>query len=569
VHQTLNSRNANPSAQQAFRYAAPLLGLTVVLLVLGVQAFRPGVIRAYDWALHSAWIEGFYQQMALGTLWPQWLAEADGGRGAPVFVFYPPLAYWLASAFRALTDSSVAALELTELAALVLLYGSCYRLFRLVTTPALAAGLAAVTAMTPAILFVTFRVHMMGASLALAAFPWVLHGLLASECSTRRRIVTVSLAFGLIGWTHLLSMLMTGLIACVFALSLAIAKTESVKKLACVLIGGLTLGVGLALAPLWPSLTELSLISIDAATVGNLNWTSNFLFSLSGPSDGFRLDYRFLAIAAVALLVFAAAALYIARVSDISSRSRTCAAVAAGTACIAMTTPISAPVYAAFWPIQVLQFPWRWLPMAAICMSLALAASMSPRAASWRWIGIVGMVSALGYGALLYDAGSLLPPRPHTTAGDATWATHSAPRATPEYRPRLLAATHGELELADSAPAARGSSPSIRVTPAAALRWRIEVDAAGSVGLGIACYPGWQAYLDGQPAPLGCDQRGLLEVALNPTDSSNLELRFETPTSRLAARFASCVSGLVLLALALRCRSKEKAAHGRLGADAA
>jgi len=132
-----------------------------------------------------------------------------------------------------------------------------------------------------------------------------------------------------------------------------------------------------------------------------------------------------------------------------------------------------------------------------------------------------------------------------------------------------LAATHGELELADSAPAARGSSPSIRVTPAAALRWRIEVDAAGSVGLGIACYPGWQAYLDGQPAPLGCDQRGLLEVALNPTDSSNLELRFETPTSRLAARFASCVSGLVLLALALRCRSKEKAAHGRLGADAA
>lgn len=42
-------------------------------------------------------LDGFAAQLAAGHWWPPWLPSGNRGFGSPAFLFYPPLAYWVAA----------------------------------------------------------------------------------------------------------------------------------------------------------------------------------------------------------------------------------------------------------------------------------------------------------------------------------------------------------------------------------------------------------------------------------------------------------------------------------------
>jgi len=553
----------SPAARTSYSHtsvsdgAAKWIGLASVLLLLSIVVWPEGVSRSYDWGLHAAWIERFYHQMAAGTAWPQWLHDADGGRGAPVFLFYPPMAYWLASLFRAAFGESVLALELTEAAAVVLLYFSSYRLFKPGNSSAHTSCLALCCCLSPAMLFVAFRVHMVGAMLALAAFPCLLHALRQNSEKYLGRVLELALAFAFIGWTHLPSLLMAGLVTITYASLLALRGKSSARSIASITSAGLGLGLAMALAPIWPALAETESISLGHLAAGNLDWRTNFLFALPAIFEGFRADYPFLMASASCLLVVSILVLWSGARGprQLSPDSRSSALLALG--CLAMTTPLSWPLYAQAWPLQTLQFPWRWLPMATVCSLLAVASLLRSSATPVRWLVGVGSVSTIAFLALPLNMGTVLPQRALTTPTQEDWMISQMPRGAPEYRPRLLQATHDEAELASPTPPPTSLVEGIWIQPRTGSlgrnEWRVEAEQAGAIQFGIACFRGWSAYLNQQRVEIECNERGLLRLSV-AAGTHDLLLDFESITDRSVARTISLVAALLWLILFLKHR---------------
>ena len=527
------------------------VGLLVVTTALAFHLAPDGIARSYDWGLQVAWIERFYLQLSAGTAWPQWLHEVDSRRGQPVFVFYPPLAYWLASALRALSGDAVSALKLAEFFSIGLLYCSCYALFRRSCRPVVAAGLAVAASLSPAVLFLGLRTHMLGATLALAAFPWIVSALLAQERSWRWRTATLALAIGFIGWCHLLSLVMGCVLAIALCLLLIWSKQQKPTALLAAVAGGLLLGIGLGLAATWPALTETTTISIDYLSGGNLDWRSNFLLDPSSDLTGFRRDYVYLGLAALAILFWAALSLRSAKPVEgpIDQNGKTLALIATG--CVLLATPIAWPLYATVPPLALFQFPWRWLPIASILALAAIAYRLNTCPDPWKWISAVLAVSAFGWWSIASGSGPL-PDRPRTTAEEQRRVIHDAPRSTPEYRPRTLIIEPSAMTSFAGRSIATSSSERIAISPAGAssadTRWRITATEPGYVNLGIACFPGWVATLDDVAIELGCDERGLITVPI-VVGNLRLELRFEATPSRTAARAVSGLAALLWLGL--------------------
>jgi len=73
-----------------------ILGMAALLtLPAAVTAPRLNDSFWIDWV----WLDQFAEQLRHGVLYPRWLPLSHGGLGSPVFYYYPPLAFYLGSAF--------------------------------------------------------------------------------------------------------------------------------------------------------------------------------------------------------------------------------------------------------------------------------------------------------------------------------------------------------------------------------------------------------------------------------------------------------------------------------------
>jgi len=540
-----------------------LLGLLALVLLIGIPMHAPGVVKAYDWGLQIAWIERFYLSLLEGNFWPQWLSDADGGRGAPVFVFYPPLAYFIAGAFRHIAGSSVLALELTQTTALVLLYASSFRLFRLNCSAATAAALALLTCCFPAVLFVTLRVHMLAAAIALPAFPMMLRAVLVVHSSVASRILAMAFAVAWLAWSHLPSLMMAVSLAVLLSLLTYARVLGPMRAQLCVAMVGIAFGIAIGAAPLAPALFEANEVSMAALSGGNLDWRDNFLWVSHHGVDSFRADYPFLTLSAVASSIFALVALATARQDSPERRRQHRGIALTALFSLLLTSPLAWPLYESFWSLQALQFPWRWLPFASVLAMCAVASIVGSSVRRNAWMSACVAVAVFGYASVALGLGGMLSQRPNTEPNEERWMVEQMPRGAPEYRPRLLANSHSEYELADPGPAAASSSPEIRLQPvidqSMERRWAVNAKAPGFIEFGVACFPGWVAYSDGNEAALGCNPRGLLTLEVD-SGRFDLLLRFETTRIRQITRAVSLLASLVwLIWIVQRCVARPNA----------
>lgn len=527
-----------------------LVGLLVLVLLVGIPMQVPGVAKAYDWGLQAAWIERFYLALLEGNVWPQWLRDADGGRGSPVFVFYPPLAYYIAATFRHVFGSSVGALELTQATALILFYATSFRLFRLNCGAVVAATLAVLTCCLPAVLFVALRVHMLAATVALSAFPLMLHAVLAVQRSGASRILAMALAVAWLAWSHLPSLMMGVSLTVLLSLLTYARGLRAVVAHFGVAIAGIAFGIAAGAAPLAPALLEIHAVSMGALTGGNLDWRDNFLWVSRQGSQSFRDDYTFLTLSAVACSLICLVALVTAK-REVCEPNHMRRGIALTTLfCLLLTSPLASPLYDNLWPMQALQFPWRWLPFASVLAMSAVANLLGSSARLSVWMAACFAVAIFGYTSVIFGVGGMLSQRPNTEPKEERWMIEQMPRGAPEYRPRLLANSHSEYELADPGPAPASSSPDIRINmvvdESMQRRWDVDAESAGNIQFGIACFPGWVAYVDGNQAPLGCNNFGLLSLPV-ASGSFDLLLRFEETLARRAARAVSLVATFLWL----------------------
>ncbi len=85
-----------------------------------LPAFYLGHIVGHSSALNVNWAEGFAAQISAGEIYPRWLPEMTAGGGSPVFYFYGPLPFYVATPFVMLTGNPELAVVIASTILLVL-----------------------------------------------------------------------------------------------------------------------------------------------------------------------------------------------------------------------------------------------------------------------------------------------------------------------------------------------------------------------------------------------------------------------------------------------------------------
>lgn len=329
-----------------------VIGLFALLLML--PAILTGKLIHDSFWIDLVWTDQFTALLREGTLYPRWLPQSYDGLGAPVFYFYPPLAFYL-TGFLGLAGLSTYASVIAAFGALLAASGAgMFRWLRGWTAHPLLAS----------ILYMALPYHLMdfyrrGALAEFAGFallPFVAIGLWRAR--EGRGPVWLALAYGALIMTHLPGAVLTGVL---FIGPYAGIAAIQDKRLPWSMVTGILLGIGLTSVYLIPMLVLKHHVAIvymlSQPQYQAANWS--LLTPARWPS---RSGAYLLAILCGPIILGCAVLLWGRRDPW-----------AVGSIAICM---IVAGLIPGFWSLPLianLQFPWRALMLAEFLLVTALA----------------------------------------------------------------------------------------------------------------------------------------------------------------------------------------------------
>jgi hypothetical protein len=202
AHSDLVHAHAACSPQTAWQQRAiiayPLLLVLGVLLVLPANAGPPLLHDSF--AIDWVWADQFTAQLAHGIVYPRWLPLSNGGLGAPVFYYYPPLAFYLAGLFGLLGLATYPSVIAAFAAAFAASGFTCWHWLKGDSNHPL-LGAMCFMAMPYHLLDYTLR-GALAESVAIALIPVIAIGL-RRIAEQRGGIVLTALAYAAIICTHL------------------------------------------------------------------------------------------------------------------------------------------------------------------------------------------------------------------------------------------------------------------------------------------------------------------------------------------------------------------------------
>lgn len=318
-----------------------------MLLVLPATAGAPLLHDSF--AIDWVWANQFTAELARGNLYPRWLPLSDGGLGAPVFYYYPPLAFYITGAFGLLGLSTYGSIIAAFGAAFAASGIGCWRWLKGRTRHPLLA----------AIFFMAAPYHLLdytlrGAlaeSVAIAFIPLVAIGL-RRIAEGRGGVVFTAAAYGAIICTHL----PLALLVSIFLIApYAILHGRRLVNFAT----AAALGIALSAIYLVPALALEPYHDI-----AQLYRTPNLRTDYWSVYAGHWSDPTFAMVVAIVVATVAAAALPMIRRRD-------------GWAAYAIVMAlIGAAVVPLLWSLPLLaevQFPYRILPIAEFALATAFA----------------------------------------------------------------------------------------------------------------------------------------------------------------------------------------------------
>jgi hypothetical protein len=351
-----------------------IIGLTLLLMVPAWLASP--LVRDSFW-IDFVWADQFSAQLRSGILYPRWLPESHGGLGAPVFYFYPPLAFYLTAMLSLLGLSTYwsvitafgVAMAGSGIAMLYWLKGWTHR------------------PLAGALLYVAAPYHMvdfysrgaLAEFCAYALLPLVALGI--RRAARSGRFGALAIAYAALIMTHLPAALLTSLFfVAPYCLFLASRHRQALRPL---LLGGL-FGIGIASIYLLPMIALQPHVALETMVMRPDLQASNW--SVLTPSSWPAREGIVLMTALVATVVFAAVILLIAR------RDMWAFAVIAYAVILLGLIP-------GLWSLPFLakvQFPWRMLMLAEFALVTAFA-----RARVGPVIAVLAIVPMLVLSAML------------------------------------------------------------------------------------------------------------------------------------------------------------------------
>lgn len=504
-----------------------------------------------DILVHLRWADQFLTALHDGALLPRWAVASFGGLGDPTFSFYQPLFYYLTSTYAWLGLGPVQALLWAALTPFVML-GLIVHFVILKDVDGPRALLGAC--------FVVFCPVLFFLSAQMGAFPWTLSlpfSVLFVKESTRDepRPAWIAVLVALLCLSHLLSALIALLATGAARLLLHVPARHNLLKHAGWLFG-VFLGLALAAFFVYPAVSQLSLINPEGWTGGaNFDWRRAFAFpTFSFLQYGLRwptIQWPFALLTLALCLLVLLARRGPATPNTVLARRFAVTALAA----LVLGSELAYPLYALLEPLQKIQFPYRFVFVAAILASIALVLHLLE--GGWtRWNRLLrgGAVLVLaGYCAMtlflqwqLYKDGQRLPQRSEYMQGVFGQPEYLPAVRGPDWKQYVAdGKLDGEcrrLGLDCQAAPANGSRGFAAV---------ITAPQTASVRLPLFAYPAWQLAVDDVVQPLVADPAtGVVLVQLAP-GRHTVELRWIGLAADRTGQLVSFGALAVLLAMAV------------------
>lgn len=333
------------------------LALTAALIALPAAL---GPVRLNDsfW-IDLVWLDQFARELGGGTIYPRWLPLSHGGLGSPVFYYYPPIAFYAASAF-ALTGISTYLSLVGAFAVATLLSGAGVYLWLKDQCRAPLVG-ALLFMVAPYQLFNFYQRGSIAEFFATAILPFVLWGMKRMIDGKPRSSAIVALSYGALVMSHL----PLAFLASLFLFGpYALIGTRGSRRYLLKIGAALALGVALAAVYLVPALALEPYRS--AADLWSLPYLQPANWSVWRASAWSDQTFRAVLLVGSALAI-PAAGLVARERSPWAVWTVVCLVVAVG------AVPL-------LWSLSILrwvQFPFRLLPVAEL--TLITAVMLAPR----------------------------------------------------------------------------------------------------------------------------------------------------------------------------------------------
>ena len=547
-----------------------------------------------------------------GEAYPRWLGDLYLGYGYPLLNYYAPGLYYLGAALHRAGLSVYAALQWAGVLGAALGAGGAYALARALTgrrDAALVAGVVYCLSPYPFLTNLYVRAAVPEA-LGLGLLPWLLLAgwkTLYGAGGTRTGAWTGALAAltAVLLLTHNISALIGLGLLTVWLLAVPLVQGRPSRAAAARTAGAVALGVGLAAFFWLPAILETGAVQLGLAQ-GGLYDPQNWLYDpVSGGPRVARADYRhtragpadlslifdYNAVGGftpekislgqfllwLAALAVALALLWRRRQPYLSRLALLFGVLALG--CWFFNTSWSGPVWDVAPLLPLVQFPWRFYGPFALCLALAAGVALAALPAQGRLAlaaraGAATLVLLLAVGAVATRPYRLGPLPAHdvdernlarleynrygagTTSGGeflprgAAWGKDGDRRGIKVYDDVYPQAgwQAGLVRVLDG----QGAATAVYQAPG----W-VGARVEGATPLRLAVhqllFPGWRAYLDGQPIPLQTTpylehiggSLGIMVLEV-PAGEHHVEVRFG-PTPARAAGAALSAAALALV----------------------
>ncbi|MCB0234991.1 MAG: hypothetical protein KDG58_12390, partial [Anaerolineae bacterium] len=556
----------------------------ILLLIFSIFAvaalLSPGFFfRAHD-ADHTVfYLIEFDASIRDGILWPRWSPDHAMGYGYPFWVVYAPLAYFAAEVFHLLGVGFTASIKIVM--ALSALFGGwgMYALLRrwwgrngIGRGAALVGGLVYVYA--PYHLLTLYVRAAFAEYVAMAWFPWVILAFDdVVEWGGLRRIALAALALGALFLTHSATLMVFTPLLAIYLLFALVRKTirqrreqeswrQVIGSFAQVVAAGL-LAIGLAAIFLLPLAAEQGAVQQKDWVAENYLYQKHFVwpnqfvdpfwgFGFSddptGPNDGMSFQLGIVGV----VLALVAAVVGLRRASH--RRGQTAFFVVALLAVLLLMMPLARPVWDAFGPAALIQFPWRLLSTASLFLAILAGAAVgntlgTGEGSQFPAAHVLGLVVVLASLAFTVPQYTDIQPIDESVQSIMRFELaypdmigHTAavqePFTESPLLPQYLA---GEPLQKVALIAGSGEVETLR-TGGSSVDARVNLDSPSTVLFYTYDFPGWRATVDGQPAAHRTEPPyGLIAVDV-PAGDHRVSIRHGGTPDRDAGTWISVVS---------------------------
>ena len=353
------------------------VGVAVVQLIFGVRVVG-GYTAAHDGPFAIASFVQFKDEFLSGHI-PRWSISGFSGLGSPIFYFYPPGVYSVATLLAVFLPGVSAAtiIGVAEVLLRVAAIVTCFLWLRQRVTADAALLGGSLYALMPWVSVVNPQARLAFAECgATVLLPLAFLAVDVQRSRPVGTIVSLAIVICALTFTHLPTLVATGGLLVIYGALLNDTWRGRLRSIAGI-CGGIVLGLGMAACYLLPALGLLDAISSFALWDHEHQPEQHFILA----ANTFNMRFGLLVNAGVMapllmVVVFCGAAIIKGRVPM--------ALVGTFGIAVFLAVPLSAPIWAILTPLRLIQFPGRFLVPASLFASSLVAIVVPSQGPTFR-----------------------------------------------------------------------------------------------------------------------------------------------------------------------------------------